>query len=451
MKVLIIGSGGREHAIAWKVAQSPKLTKLYIAPGNPGTTALGENVMVKVDDHAAVVQFCQEKRIDLVIIGPEIPLAAGLADDLLQEGIKVFGPSKAAAQIEASKVFSKDFMQRHGIPTARYATFTKLPEALTYLSQLDYPVVLKASGLAAGKGVILPESTDEAKAALEAMLVGGAFGGAGNEVVVEERLSGPEVTLLAFSDGVTVKPMVPSQDHKRALDGDLGLNTGGMGAYAPVPVCPQEMVAELVRIALEPAVDGLREEDCHFIGVLYGGFILTEDGPRVIEFNCRFGDPEAQVVLPLLESDLLEIALACAESRLDQMDIHWKDGAAACVVLASGGYPGKYQTGYRISGLEEKYANAFVFHAGTKIVDGKVVTAGGRVLCVTGWGMDIRLALTTAYDRIRPIQFEAMHYRKDIGWRVLSTDSQTDTCTCGTGAGKRTKADVVYGDKDGQE
>ena len=418
MNVLLIGSGGREHAIAWKVAQSPKLNKLYIAPGNPGTAALGENVTVKVDDHAAVIRCCQEKRIDLVIVGPEIPLAAGLADDLAVAGFKVFGPSKAAARIEASKSFSKDFMQRHGIPTARYATFTKLSEALAYLSKLDYPVVLKASGLAAGKGVILPETSVEARSALEAILVGGAFGDAGNEVVIEERLSGPEITLLAFSDGTTVKPMVPSQDHKRALDGDLGPNTGGMGAYAPVPVCPAEMITELVRIALQPAVDGLREEGCPFVGVLYGGFMLTRAGPRVIEFNCRFGDPEAQVILPLLESDLLEIALACSDGRLDQVGVHWKDGAAACVVLASGGYPGKYQTGYPISGLEAESPNAFVFHAGTKMADGKVVTAGGRVLCATGWGLDIQAALAAAYDRIRTIHFEAMYYRADIGWRV---------------------------------
>ena len=419
MNVLLIGSGGREHAIAWKVAQSPKLTKLYIAPGNPGTAALGENVTVKVDDHAAVVRCCQEKRIDLVIVGPEIPLAAGLADDLAVAGFKVFGPSKAAARIEASKSFSKDFMQRHGIPTARYATFTKLPEALAYLSKTDYPVVLKASGLAAGKGVILPDTTMEGRAALEAILVGGAFGDAGNEAIIEERLTGPEVTLLAFSDGVTVKPMVPSQDHKRALDGDLGLNTGGMGAYAPVPVCPPEMIAELVRIALQPAIDGLREEGCPFIGVLYGGFIFTPEGPRVIEFNCRFGDPEAQVVLPLLESDLLEIALACSTGCLDTVNVSWKDGAAACVVLASGGYPGKYQTGYPISGLEVESPDAFVFHAGTKVADGKVVTAGGRVFGVTGWGTDVRAALTAAYGRVRSIQFEAMHYRKDIAWRVV--------------------------------
>jgi phosphoribosylamine---glycine ligase len=418
MNILLIGSGGREHAIAWKIAQSPKLSRLCIAPGNPCTAELGENITVKVENHSAILRVCREKKIDLVIVGPEVPLAAGLADDLLTAGIKVFGPSKAAAKIEASKVFSKNFMQRHGIPTARFATFSKLPEALHYLDQANYPVVLKASGLAAGKGVILPESISDATTALKDILVGGAFGGAGDEVVIEERLTGPEITLLAFSDGLTVKPMVASQDHKRALDGDLGLNTGGMGAYAPVPVCPPEMISELVRIALQPAVDGLREEGCPFIGVLYGGFILTSEGPRVIEFNCRFGDPEAEVVLPLLESDLLEIALACAERRLDQVDIRWKDGAAACVFLASGGYPGQYFTGYPILGLEENSPNSFVFHAGTKMVNDNIVTAGGRVLCVTGRGADIPAALQAAYGRIGSIRFEAMHFRKDIGWRV---------------------------------
>ncbi|MFH1524127.1 MAG: phosphoribosylamine--glycine ligase [Chloroflexota bacterium] len=419
MNILLIGSGGREHAIAWKIAQSPKLTKLFSAPGNPGTTAFGENIAVKVDDHLAVVYFCLERWIDLVIVGPEVPLASGLADDLLAAGIKVFGPSKAAAQIEASKVFSKDFMQRHGIPTARYAAFSNLSEALTHLEKVDYPVVLKASGLAAGKGVILPESLAEAKAALEAVLNGEAFGNAGSEVVIEERLSGPEVTLMAFSDGRTVKPMTPSQDHKRVFDGDRGPNTGGMGAYAPVPVCSPEMVAGLMRVAMQPAVDGLREEGYPFVGVLYGGFMLTTDGPRVIEFNCRFGDPETQVVLPLLESDLLEIALACAEGRLDQVDVRWKEGAAACVVLASGGYPGKYQTGYPISGLEMESSNTFVFQAGTKADEGKLVTVGGRVLCVSGWGVDICAALASAYERVETIQFEEMHYRKDIGWRTI--------------------------------
>ena len=420
LRVLVIGSGGREHAIAWKAAQSPRLRQLYCLPGNPGTALLGENVRgISLDDHAAIIRFCSDKQIDLVIIGPETYLAAGLADALTEAGIKVFGPSKAAAQIESSKVFSKNFMSRHGIPTARYASFDNLAEALDHLTRVNYPVVIKASGLAAGKGVILPETRQEAKAALEAMLTGAAFGEAGSEVVIEERLTGQEVTLLSFSDGVTVKPMVPSQDHKRALDGDLGPNTGGMGAYAPVPACPPEMVPELVRIALQPAVDGLRKEGYPFIGVLYGGFMLSLDGPRVIEFNCRFGDPETQVVLPLLESDFLEVSLACAERRLDQVAVKWKDGASACVVLASGGYPGKYQTGYPISGLDAGGPDAVVFHAGTKCADGKIVSAGGRVLCVTGMGSDIRQALKVAYERIQPIWFEGMQYRKDIGHRVL--------------------------------
>ena len=290
---------------------------------------------------------------------------------------------------------------------------------MVFLEDVDFPVVLKASGLAAGKGVILPESPAEARSILESILVKGMFGEAGNEVVIEERLSGPEVSLLAFSDGKTVKPMVPSQDHKRALDGDQGPNTGGMGAYAPVPVCPPEMVAELVRVVLQSAVDGLRGEGRPFMGVLYGGIMLTETGPKVIEFNCRFGDPEAEAVLPLLDSDLLEIAQTCSEGRLDQVEILWKSGAAACVILASAGYPNSYSTGFPISGLEGTRPDSVVFHAGTKVMDGKIVTAGGRVLCVTGWGSDIREALASAYGRIENIHFEGMHYRKDIGWRAL--------------------------------
>ena len=423
MQVLLIGSGGREHAIAWKTAQSPRLTKLYIAPGNAGTAAHGENIPLDVNNHAGVVDFCRGKQIDLVIVGPEAPLADGLADDLLAAGFKVFGPRKAAAQIEASKVFSKQFMSRHKIPTARFAAFSDFEAAVKYLRRLDYPVVIKASGLAAGKGVLIPDTLTQAEEALKQVMVGHEFGAAGNEVVIEEKLDGPEVTLLAFSDGTTVKPMVPSQDHKRIFDGDQGPNTGGMGAYSPVPVCPPEMVAELVHIALQPAVDGLQAEGTPFAGVLYGGFMLTAQGLRVIEFNCRFGDPEAQVVLPLLDSDFLEIALACAEGRLDKVDVRWKDGAAASVVLASGGYPGKYSTGYPISGLEQETPNSFVFHAGTKSVDGKTVTAGGRVLCVTGWGEGIREALDAAYARINGIRFKAMQFRKDIGWRVLTTDS----------------------------
>ena len=419
-QVLIVGSGGREHAIAWKVAQSQRLGQLYCLPGNPGTAQFAQNVAeISPEDHPAILRFCFEKQIDLVIIGPEIYLAAGLADVLKGADIKVFGPSKEAAQIESSKVFSKNFMSRHAIPTARYASFNNIADALNHLAQVAYPVVIKASGLAAGKGVILPETMQEAKAALDSMLTGDKFGEAGSEVVIEERLNGQEITLLSFSDGMTVKPMVPSQDHKRALEGDLGLNTGGMGAYSPVPACPPDMVEQLVRMAMQPAVDGLRVEGYPFVGVLYGGFILTPDGPRVIEFNCRFGDPETQVVLPLLESDFLEIAMACAEGRLDQVEICWKDGAAACVVLASGGYPGKYTTGYPIAGLEVERPNAVVFHAGTKCADGKIVSAGGRVLCVTGLGANIRQALGAAYERVQPIWFEGMQYRTDIGWRVL--------------------------------
>ena len=424
MKVLIIGSGGREHALAWKVAQSSKLSKLYIAPGNPGTAALGENVAVKVEDHPAVVQVCKDKQIDLVVVGPEVPLAAGIADGLRAAGFKVFGPSKAAAEIEASKSFSKAFMLRHNIPTARYEVFTNFDAALAYLYSLDYPVVIKASGLAAGKGVIVPETTAEAESALRQVMLDHEFGAAGDEVVIEECMSGPEVSLIAFADGKIARAMVPSQDHKRIFDGDRGPNTGGMGAYAPVPVCPPEMVAQLTRDILQPAVDGMRAEGRAFVGALYAGLMLTADGPRVIEFNCRFGDPETQVIMPLLDSDILDIFVACADGNLADVDIRWKDGAAACVVLASGGYPGKYAGGIEINGLDQAQTNAFTFHAGTKFADGKVVTAGGRVLCVSGWGESIREALDGAYGAIASISFDGMQYRTDIGQRALAGESK---------------------------
>jgi len=427
MKVLIIGSGGREHALAWKVAQSPRLTKLYIAPGNPGTAALGENIAIKVDNHAGLAQLCKEKAIDLVVVGPEGPLAVGLGDDLHAAGFKVFGPSKRAAEIEASKTFSKAFMVRHHIPTARYEAFTDFDAALRHLHQVDYPVVIKASGLAAAKGVLVPETSAEAESALRQVMLDREFGSAGDEVVIEERLSGPEVSLIAFCDGNVARAMVPAQDHKRVFDGDQGPNTGGMGAYAPVPVCPPEMAAELTRAILQSAVDGLRAEGRPFIGALYAGLMLTADGPRVIEFNCRFGDPETQVILPLLDSDILDIFEACADGRLADVDIRWKDGAAACVVLASGGYPGKYASGHEITGLEAESPNAFIFHAGTKLSDGKIVTAGGRVLCVSGWGDSIREALDAAYAAIKPISFEGMHYRNDIGHGSSSTDFITPT------------------------
>lgn len=419
MKVLLVGSGGREHAIAWKAAQSPMLTALYALPGNPGLATLGECVPLKMEDHAAVVGFCKEKRIDLIIIGPEAPLAAGLTDDLRAAGFKVFGPTRAAAQIEASKAFAKHFMVRHGIPTARYAVFQKRAEAAAFLEAVDYPVVIKASGLAAGKGVMLPATREEALTALDAIMVQRAFGAAGEEIVIEERLTGPEVSLMAFCDGRRVTPMLPAQDHKRLLEGDQGPNTGGMGAYAPASICPPEMVDEIVETVLQPAVSGLRLEGAPFVGVLYAGLMLTERGPQVLEFNARFGDPETQAVLPLLESDLLEIALACAEGRLDQVDIRWKDGAAVCVVLASAGYPAAPETGKPVSGLDDLPEDAVCFHAGTKRADGRIVTAGGRVFGVTAWAGTLKGAVAAAYRAVGKIAFDGMTYRKDIAWQSL--------------------------------
>lgn len=426
MNVLVIGSGGREHAIAWKVAQSPKLNKLYIAPGNPGTADCGENAMLDISDHAAVVRFCGEKRIDLVMVGPEMPLAEGIADVLAEAGIRCFGPSKAAAQIEASKVFSKHFMARHGIPTARYAAFSKLSEALAHLEQIDYPIVIKASGLAAGKGVILPETKAEAESVLREMLEGGAFGAAGSQVVIEERMSGPEVSLMAFTDGKAVIPMLPAQDHKRIFDNDQGPNTGGMGAYAPAPIFTADLMEEALETVLKPAVSGLRLEGSPFVGVLYAGLMLTPDGLRVLEFNCRFGDPETQAVLSLLETDLLEVAEACVTGKLAETDIRWKAGAAVCVVLASKGYPEKGETGHfiSISGLPE---GVVCFHAGTKTDgEGRLVTAGGRVLGVTAQATDLASAVRLAYDAVEQVEFGGMQYRTDIAARALSTTDEAE-------------------------
>ena len=419
MNVLIIGSGGREHALAWKVAQSSRLAKLYIAPGNAGTDACGENVLMDIRDYAIVIGFCKEKQIDLVIVGPEIPLAAGIVDALSGSGIRCFGPKQAAAQIEASKVFAKDFMARHRIPTARYATFTQLEEAIRYLESVDYPVVIKASGLAAGKGVVLPDTFEEAKSTLENILVDKVFGDAGREVVIEERLNGKEVSLMAFTDGITVVPMLPAQDHKRLLDGDRGPNTGGMGAYAPAPIFTADMMKDAIESILEPAVDAMRMDGTPFVGVLYAGLILNESGLSVLEFNSRFGDPETQVVLPLLETDLLDIADACVNGTLAEVDISWKDGAAVCVVLASKGYPEKVESG-KFATIEVLPENMVCFHAGTKMDNnGNVITAGGRVFGLTAWATDIAAAIDTVYTNVINVSFEDMQYRTDIGQRAL--------------------------------
>jgi len=431
LKVLLVGSGGREHSLAWKIMQSSRLDALYVAPGNAGTALMNQssngngrisNLEIDSNDIPSLIAFANQNQIDLVVVGPEDPLSAGLADQLKAAGVRVFGPSRAAAQIEASKAFAKAFMSRQKIPTAAYKTFVRYENARAYLDGLagdPPPVVIKASGLAAGKGVIVPKSRQEALDALQQIMEARQFGAAGAEVVIEARLDGPEVSLIAFCDGEIARPMVPAQDHKRIYEGELGPNTGGMGAYAPVPICPSEMVKELTTAILQPVVDGLRMEGSPFVGALYAGLMLTDDGPKVIEFNCRFGDPETEVILPLLKSDILDIFLACTGGYLSDIDISWKDGAAACVVLASQGYPGKYPRGYEIAGLDSQIHDAYVFHAGTRLHGNKVLTSGGRVLCVSGWGESIQTALSNAYSVVETISFDGMVYRKDIGWRLL--------------------------------
>ena len=419
LKVLLVGSGGREHAIAWKLGLSPKIEQLWIAPGNPGTAQVGDNIPIAADNVPALVNFARQNQADLVVVGPEASLAVGLSDALASAGIAVFGPSQVAAQIETSKSFAKQFMQRHAIPTARFAAFKQFEPAVEYLDKVDYPVVIKASGLAAGKGVLLPVGKDEARHALHAMLVEGQFGRAGEEVIVEERLEGEEVSLLAFTDGKTISVMPPAQDHKRLLDGDRGPNTGGMGAYAPAPICPPEMQARLIKEVLQPAVDGLRAEGTPFVGVLYAGLIFTRDGPKVLEFNARFGDPETQVILPLLESDLLEICTACAHGQLDQTPVRWKNRSAVCVVMASAGYPEKSLPPVPIHGLESLPQGSLVFHAGTGIKEAEILATGGRVLGITCTGEKLPQAVSAAYASLECINFQGAQYRKDIAQKAL--------------------------------
>lgn len=416
MRVLIVGSGGREHALAWKVAQSPRLTQLLVAPGNAGTQEY--NVDVAASDIPRLVELATQRKIDLAIIGPEVPLAAGLSDALADVGVRSFGPSSLAAEIESSKAFSKSFMQRHNIPTARFEVFTDYQVARAHLAAIDYPVVVKASGLAAGKGVVVPETWEEAMSALDDIMLAREFGAAGDEVVIEERLSGEEVSLLCFTDGHTIEVMPPAQDHKRLLDGDRGPNTGGMGAYAPAAVCPPELAQQLAREVLQTAVDGLSAEGRPFVGVLYAGLMLTAEGPRVLEYNCRFGDPETQALLPLLASDLLTIAEACVEGRLSGTEVKWNDGASACVTLAAAGYPGEYAKGRVISGADGPFTHAVVFHAGTNSSSEGLLTSGGRVMGVTGWGDTIGESLMHAYAAVDQIRFEGMQFRTDIGWRA---------------------------------
>lgn len=413
MKVLVVGSGGREHAIIWKLAQSPKVTKLYCAPGNGGIAELAECVNIKATDIPAMVRFAVENDIDLTVVAPDDPLAMGMVNALEKAGRRAFGPTAEAALIEASKSFSKQLMKKYGIPTADFNVFDNEEEAIKYLEQADYPIVVKADGLALGKGVIIAEDKAQAVEAVHSMISGGKFGKAGSRVVIEEYMTGPEVSVLCFTDGKTIVPMVSSQDHKRALDNDKGLNTGGMGTFSPSLHYTKEHEAFVREHILQATVDAMNNEGRPFKGVLYFGLMLTPKGVKVLEYNARFGDPETQVVLPRLQSDLYEIFEAVIDGRLAQTEIKWNDKAAVCVVMASGGYPQSYETGFEISGLPVE--DALVFHAGTKLVEGKLVTAGGRVLGVTALGEDIGQAREKAYAAVNKIHFKNAHYRRDIG------------------------------------
>lgn len=420
MRILVVGSGGREHALV-RAFQREGGHDLWVWPGNPAWFRGAPFPKAEASDAAGLADWCGRTGVDLCVVGPEQPLVEGLADRLRERGVRVFGPGADGARIEGSKRWAKAFMVRCGVPTAGHRSFTDPSEALGYVESLErFPVVVKADGLAAGKGVMVCADRAEALAAVRAMMQERRFGAAGDCVVVEEFLEGEEVSLMAFTDGRTVVPMVPAQDHKRVGEGDTGPNTGGMGAYAPAPVLPSERVAEVADRVLRPVVEGFRREGIDYRGVLYAGLMMTAEGPKVLEFNCRFGDPETQVVLALLDSRLSEVCLACAEGRLDGVAVSWRSGAAACVVLASRGYPGEYEKGHRIRGLDRVPEGVEVLHAGTALKDGEVVTAGGRVLNLVAAGPDLRSALERVYEAAGVVSFEGMVYRRDIGRRALA-------------------------------
>lgn len=419
MKVCVIGSGGREHALAWRLSISPSVTKVYAIPGSAAMSDCAELVGIDWEQSDHLIHFLKDNQVDLVVVGPEAPLVAGLADVLNKAGIPVFGPSKAAAQLEGSKVFAKDLMKKYNIPTAAYGVFHKVDEAKDFIAQTGAPIVVKADGLAAGKGVVVAMTIDEANAAVEDMLSGNRFGEAGSTVVIEEFMEGEEASLLAFVDGKTVVPMIASQDHKRIFDGDKGPNTGGMGTYAPAPVLTDALRDEAMKTILEPMVTAMQKEGMPYVGCLYAGLMITLQGPKVVEFNARFGDPETQVVLPLLDSDLGQIMMACATGTLTTDMVKWKDSSAACVILASKGYPETASKGDIIYGDIKQYDTTIVFHSGTKLVGDEYVTNGGRVLGVVGLGKDLRTALDRAYGRIEHIDFEGMQYRTDIGAKAF--------------------------------
>ncbi len=423
MRILLIGGGGREHALAWKLAQSSKVEKIFAAPGNPGIAKIAkcECIALNLDDLEKVADYAEDNCIDLTVVGPEATLVAGIADVFKRRGLPVFGPSKAAAQLEGSKAFSKELMAKYDIPTAFFKICEDIETAKEYVKEKGAPIVVKADGLAAGKGVVVAMTEEEALAAIDDMMADQKFGSAGARVVLEEFMEGEEASLLAFTDGKTVIPMIAAQDHKRIFDNDEGPNTGGMGTYAPAPIMTDVLRLKATERVLKPVVEAMAQEGTPYQGCLYAGLMIKGDSVKVVEFNCRFGDPETQVILPLLDGYLAEIMLACATGTLEDVEVAWHDKAAVCVVMASGGYPGSYENGKEITGLDVADAmnDTVVFHAGTKLVDDNVVTAGGRVLGVTAVDNNIRDARDRAYAAVEAIKFEGAFYRKDIAWRAL--------------------------------
>lgn len=416
MKVLVVGSGGREHTIVWKLRQSPKITEIFCAPGNGGISELATCVNIAATDIPNMVEFAVKEKIDLVVVAPDDPLVLGMVDALEEAGIRAFGPRKNAAIIEGSKAFSKELMKKYNIPTAKYEVFTDANEAKTYVADQQMPIVVKADGLALGKGVIIAQTVQEAQDAIEQIMEDQMFGTAGNKIVIEEFMVGPEVSILSFCDGKTIVPMVSVQDHKRVYDGDQGLNTGGMGTFTPSRHYTEELAKECMETLFKPTMEALNAEGRPFKGIIFFGLMLTNQGPKVLEYNARFGDPETQVVLPLLENDLLEVFEAVIDERLEELEITWKKQGAVCVIAASGGYPLDYQKGYPIYGIDEVKSQGYlVFHAGTKLEDGVFKTNGGRVLGVTALGENLDAAIEKAYEGIKQVTFEKMHYRKDIG------------------------------------
>jgi len=420
VKIFVVGSGGREHVLVWKINQNPQVRKIFCAPGNGGIAELAECVDIKADDIDGLVNFAKSQEVDLTVVGPEAPLAAGIVDTFEKEGLKIFGPNKKAAQLEASKTFAKEFMQTWDIPTAAFETFSDIEEAKALLDQVEYPIVIKADGLAAGKGVFIPENKEQAEDALNQIMNQKIFKEAGNQVVIEECLKGEEASILAISDGENYVILDSSQDHKRIFDDDLGPNTGGMGAYSPAPIVTQSIMKLIEAYIIKPAIEGMKEEGMPFKGVLYAGLMITVDGPKVLEFNVRFGDPETQAVLPRMRNDLVDIMLASCEGRLHDIQLDWDPRSCVCVVMSSGGYPAEYEKGKVITGLEtQSKTDAIVFHAGTKKEGNTIVTSGGRVLGVTSLGNSIEEAIHKAYEQVDKIKFDRCFFRRDIGSKAI--------------------------------